>query len=247
MIRKKIFKWLEKRFYPHIYFFPNPFKIYEYRFMEKRGDLRPEHILLDIGCGHGVQTRLLARKVRRAVGIDISENAIGRARSNQALGRDADRSEFKATSIENARFPGSSFDRVFSVCVLEHIPDDESVLRECFRVLKPGGKLVFSVDSLSTIGNPLLRDLHAKKYSVCRYYQPDDIRNKLERAGFVNVRVTPLLRGNRARKWFEGGIVNDFAFRYSEAICKYWALRFFESLSRGDKGLYLIVEGYKPV
>jgi SAM-dependent methyltransferase len=245
MIKKSVFAWLEKNRYPHIYFFPSPFKIFEYRWMEKLGGVQPGHVLLDVGCGHGLQTRLLARRAKRAVGVDLSGNAIGRAKANQTIGRDADRCEFIATTIENAGFAENSFDRIFSVCVLEHIPDDESVLRECHRVLKPGGKLVFSIDSLGTITDEDLKAMHMKKFFVCRYYQPEDIRSKLERAGFVDIRITPLLRSRQARKWFEWGIRHDFAFRYSEAVWKYWVLRLLEPLSRGENGLYLMIEGHK--
>lgn len=246
MLKKKIFSWLEKNYYPHIYFFPSPFKIYEYRAMEKRGALRPEHTILDVGCGHGVQTRLLALRAKRAVGIDPSPDAVGRAKANQALGRMAERCEYRLTTIEQAGFADQSFDRVFSVCVLEHIPDDESVLRHCYRVLKPGGKLVFSIDSLATIRDATVKNLHKERYAVCRYYTAEAIREKLVAAGFANIRVTPLLRSQSARRWFEDGIRGSFALRYSEAILKYWWLRLIEPWASGPDGLYLLIEGEKP-
>lgn len=245
MIKKKIFAWLERNRYPHIYFFPSPFKIYEYHWTQKLGALEPHHVLLDVGCGHGLQTRLLAQRASKAVGIDLSVNAVGRAKANQAIGRDAERCEFRKDTIESAGFADASFDRIFSVCVLEHIPDDESVLRECYRVLKPGGKIVFSIDSLGTITDERIKAMHMKKFEVCRYYRPEDIKAKMERAGFEHIRITPLLRSQRARRWFEWGIQHDFASRYSEAVLKYWLLRLLEPWSRGEQGLYLMIEGHK--
>lgn len=247
MLKKRIFSWLEKNCYPHIYFFPSPFKIYEYRELEKWGDLHPDHAILDVGCGHGVQTRLLALRARRAVGIDLSPDAVGRAKANLGLGRAADRCEYRLATIEQGGFSDHSFDRVFSVCVLEHIPDDESVLRHCYRVLKPGGKLVFSIDSLATITDSHIKNMHKTRYEVCRYYTADAIREKLSAAGFTAIRIKPLLRSQQARRWFEAGIRGSFALRYSEAILKYWWLRLIEPWATGPNGLYLLIEGKKSL
>lgn len=244
-MKRAIFNWLERTRYPHIFFFPSPFKIYEYGLMEKMGELEPHHVILDVGCGHGLQTRLLSLNVAKAIGVDVSSNAIGRAKANQQIGREPERCDFRATTIEQAGFAPNTFDRIFSVCVLEHIPDDDSVLRECHRVMKPGGKLVFSIDSLGTITDQALKELHSTRFHVCRYYEPETIRAKLAAAGFTDIVVTPVLKSGPAKFWFEWGIRNDFAFRYSGAIWRYWILHLFESFSAGDKGLYLMIEARK--
>ena len=245
-IKKKLFDYLDKQFYPHIYFFPSPFKIYEYREMKRAAQLDRSHRVLDIGCGHGLQTRLMATEADEVVGIDIGEGAIGWAKSLQAKGRDGSRCQFLQTRIEDAGFAPDSFDRVMSVCVLEHIPDDESVLRECFRVLKPGGKLIFSIDSLATLKDLQIKETHRERYAVCQYYEPAAIREKLEAAGFGEVSVRPLLGSDLARRWFEQAIQREFRFRYSEAVLRYWLLRVVEAWRKPDKGIYLLIAGTKP-
>ena len=99
---------------------------------------------------------------------------------------------------EQISFPDSFFDKVISFCVIEHFNDDERVLRHSHRVLKPGGTLVLSCDSLS---NPELtsdeRDAHRKRYAVNELYTVESLGKKLERVGFDIVRhryilTTPL-------------------------------------------------------
>lgn len=246
-IKKTVFAWLERRYYPHIYFVPSPFKIYEYREIQRAARRDRSHRVLDIGCGHGLQTRLMATQAAEVVGIDVGEGAIGWCESLRAKGRDGERCQFLHTSIEDAQFPGDSFDRVMSVCVLEHIPDDISVLTECFRVLKPGGQLIFSVDSLATITDEHLKQVHQDLYHVCRHYSAEEIREKLTRVGFADVKVRPLLGSAISSRWFASAITRGFRYRYSEAIVRYWLLRIVEALRNPDKGIYLLITAKKPM
>jgi ubiquinone/menaquinone biosynthesis C-methylase UbiE len=111
--------------------------------------------VLDVGCGSGVVTRAIARRVGErglAVGLDPSPALLAVARE---LARDAglsDRIEFREGSALRLPFRDASFDAVMCVTVLSHVPDGESALPELVRVLRPGGRLgVFDMDTDMTI------------------------------------------------------------------------------------------------
>ena len=237
---------LASSYYPHIYFFKVPFKTIEWYAMMRNVAFSPADKILDIGSGLGLQTALLAQKAGHVIGIDPQENAINVAKSEQAALDPLGKIDFKCATIENACLPDNYFDKVFSVCVLEHIPDYMSVLREAYRVLKPGGQLVFSVDSLASIKNRKAVDRHRERYAVCRYFKPDELKRDFERAGFKNVTVVPFLKSDLASRWFEKAIWEEFKFRYIEAWWKYQILRLIEPFYAGrDQGIYLLVNAFK--
>ena len=81
-----------------------------------------------------------------------------------------------------------------SLCVVEHFNRDEAVLQNIFRVLKPGGRFVFSADSLS---NPGITDdekaRHRRRYAVNTFYNKENIGEKLARAGFAVEKTRTIL------------------------------------------------------
>lgn len=228
-------------FYPSIHFFANPFKTLELRALFKPVAFNRHDMALDIGSGLGLQTSIIATRVGRVIGIDVSDNAVNRAKSEQYLMQGRGEVEFLCASIEEAGFADNSFDKIFSICVLEHIPDYQSVIRHCHRVLKPGGKMAFSIDSLATV-NPEAVARHKERYAVCRYFQKEEIKKDFEAAGFNNVIVKPLAVSRLAARWFAEGIEREFIYRYSEAWFKFQILRVVEFFTpRRDKGIYLLV------
>lgn len=103
---------------------------------------------LDFGCGLGRMTRALAQHFGEVVGVDISEEMVGGAeRANAGV----DGVSFVVNRADDlGRFPDASFDLVYSVIVLQHVPDRaaiESYVREFCRVLRPGGLAVFTLPS----------------------------------------------------------------------------------------------------
>jgi predicted TPR repeat methyltransferase len=74
-------RWLDSRWYPHIVLSRSPFKVVEFHELTRGIRNQPADVMLDLGCGAGLQTMLLARGGGRIVGVDVSEGAVNRARS----------------------------------------------------------------------------------------------------------------------------------------------------------------------
>lgn len=137
--------------------------------------------VLDIGSGDGYYDWRVSRSGARVTGIDLHEKRLAFARRHYA----DERTEFLTMDAERADFPPGSFDKAMSLCVMEHLGDDEKVLRNVARALVPGGRFVFSADSLSNPGlGPHERERHRARYAVRTFYTPEVVRAKLDRAGF---------------------------------------------------------------
>jgi len=107
--------------------------------------------ILDFGCGAGIDTLFAAKMTGdtgRVIGIDIVPEMLDRAIKNRdALG--LTNVEFKVSQTETLKFPGEYFDTIISNSVINLVPEKEITLKEFYRCLKPGGKLLL-VDQLFT-------------------------------------------------------------------------------------------------
>jgi 2-polyprenyl-3-methyl-5-hydroxy-6-metoxy-1,4-benzoquinol methylase len=108
--------------------------------------LLPGKRLLDIGCGSGTLGVAVRNKFEEVYGIDIAEDAVATARGN---GQTAQRIDLNSESLP---FPAEFFDAVTVLAVLPYVYDPYYVLRECHRVLVPGGRLVLSAANMRTVG-----------------------------------------------------------------------------------------------
>lgn len=121
---------------------------------------------LDIGCGEGHNTRLLAERRARMTAIDISEVFIAHARqteSNAPLGID-----YQVASAVELPFADSTFDFATAFMSLMDVPETERTVAEAYRVLKPGGFLQFSIahPCFDTLHRRNLRDADHRTYAI---------------------------------------------------------------------------------
>jgi arsenite methyltransferase len=155
-------------------------------------NLRPGEVVVDLGCGGGLDVFLAAAKVGptgKAVGIDMTPEMIALSRRNAAKAG-VTNAEFHLGTIDNIPLPDGSADVVISNCVINLATDKPAVLREIYRILKPGGRLAVSDIALKKplppeIGN----NLAAYVGCVAGAIQIDYYRNWLAEAGFTQVAV----------------------------------------------------------
>ncbi|MCC7417765.1 MAG: class I SAM-dependent methyltransferase [Acidobacteria bacterium] len=231
---------------PSCYMWPNPFKIVEFQALLDGVRIAPTDAILDVGCGGGPQAFVLARRAGRIVGIDPAPSQIERARRlarTWAPGRDL---ELRCTTIERAGFAPRTFDKVFSFSVLEHIPNRDETLAVIADVLRPGGALIFSCDSMATMADPARRARHQAEHAVLTYFTPPELRGMLEARGFGQIRIRPLFRSPYALRTFEAAVDRGLGFgRYAKfpALAR---LRFEEWRHRRcADGLFLLVHAVK--
>lgn len=140
--------------------------------------------VLDVGCGNGWATRLMAEKARdgRVAGIDIADEMIRLARETSASLSNV---EFRVTSAEKLPFLDGEFTHAFSMESLYYYADIRGALREIKRVLAPGGLFVTVVD-LYKENVPSHQWVDQLKVPV-QLLSRADYRSLFERAGFVKV------------------------------------------------------------
>ena len=155
-------------------------------------DLRANSSVLEVGCGSGGYALHLAEKIGcRLVGLDINALGVGNANQLALASGLASVARFeKCDASKNLPFDDDTFDAVFSNDVLCHLPGRPEVLGEMFRILKPGGRMLFS-DAL-VVGGLLSNEEIATRSSIGFYvYSPPGENERLiERAGFRRTRVT---------------------------------------------------------
>lgn len=143
-------------------------------------ELGTEHHLLDVGCGDGYLTTRFAKTACFVVGIDPDARMLGAARRLHAKPN----IKFDEGTAEKLPYPNVTFDRVVAVSVVEHFHDPAAGLKEMARVLKPGGILAISVDSLLPENSPeSFRQWHASRYRVTTYFRLEQILDILRDAG----------------------------------------------------------------
>src|SRR5271156_4047007 len=171
--------------------------------------LNPGDIFLDLGSGGGIDVLLSAKRVAptgKAYGLDMTDEMLALAEENKRKAG-IKNVEFLKGEIEHIPLPDNSVDVVISNCVINLSPDKDSVLREAFRVLKPGGR--FAVSDVVTRGE-MLPEIRQSVLlwvgCVAGAMEENDYKSKLASAGFENIQIEPtrVYRVEDAREFLSG-------------------------------------------
>ncbi len=157
-------------------------------------ELKPGEIVLDLGSGGGIDVLLSARRVGptgKAYGLDMTDEMLSLARENQRQAG-AQNVEFLKGEIENIPLPDASVDVVISNCVINLSADKDRVLREAFRVLKPGGRLAVSdVVVRGEVPAAVRQSMLLWAGCVAGALEESDYRARLQAACFEQVEIEP--------------------------------------------------------
>jgi len=156
--------------------------------------LKPGETVLDLGSGGGLDCFLAARQVGetgKVIGVDMTPEMLARARSSaERMG--VQNVEFREGYLENLPVQDDSVDVVISNCVVNLSPDKPQVIREIFRVLKPGGRV--SISDIVT-NHPFSEQQRANKDEWCECVTGalthQEYVRELEGAGFIDIQVLP--------------------------------------------------------
>ena len=157
-------------------------------------ELREGEVVLDLGSGGGIDVLLSARRVGptgKAYGLDMTDEMLELAERNKSEAG-VTNVEFLKGEIENIPLPDASVDVIISNCVINLSGDKERVLREAFRVLKPGGR--FAVSDVAARGDPspeLRRNMEAWIGCVAGALSDTDYARLLASAGFTEISIEP--------------------------------------------------------
>jgi SAM-dependent methyltransferase len=157
-------------------------------------ELKAGETVLDLGSGGGIDVLLSARRVGpagKAYGLDMTDEMLALARENQRQAG-VDNVEFLKGEIEHIPLPDNSVDVVISNCVINLSADKDRVLREAFRVLKPGGR--FAVSDVVTRGDvpaEVRENMLLWVGCIAGALREAEYTSKLTAAGFDGIEIEP--------------------------------------------------------
>ena len=187
--------------------------------------------VLDLGSGGGIDVLLSAKRVGpegKAYGLDMTDEMLSLARENQ-LKAGVTNVEFLKGEIEKIPLPDNSVDVIISNCVINLSADNDCVLREAFRVLKPSGR--FAVSDIVVLGDvpeEIQRNVELWTGCVAGALHQDEYRSKLRNAGFdeVDIEPTRIYEGKDIRDLLAGtdlaaeSIIAEIAGKFASAFIR---------------------------
>jgi SAM-dependent methyltransferase len=169
-------------------------------------ELEQGETVLDLGSGGGIDVLLSARRVGptgKTYGLDMTDEMLALARENQKKSG-LENVEFLKGEIEQIPLPDNSVDVIISNCVINLSADKDRVLREAFRVLKPGGRFAISdVVVRGDVPAEIRRNIELWVGCVAGALQDSEYRQKLTAAGFeaVDLEPTRIYKAEDAREF----------------------------------------------
>jgi len=156
--------------------------------------LNPGEVVLDLGSGGGIDVLLSAKRVGptgKAYGLDMTDEMLTLANENKRKAG-AENVEFLRGEIEHIPLPDNSVDVIISNCVINLSANKDAVLREAFRVLKPGGRLAVSdVVTRGEVDPQIRQNILLWVGCVAGALEETEYRDKLVSAGFQQVEIEP--------------------------------------------------------
>ncbi|MGE5346000.1 MAG: arsenite methyltransferase [Acidithiobacillales bacterium] len=157
-------------------------------------ELSPGETVLDLGSGGGIDVLLSARRVGpagKAFGLDMTDEMVDLARRNAAEAG-ATNVEFLKGELEAIPLPEGSVDVIISNCVINLSADKDRVLKEAFRVLRPGGRFAVSdIVIRGEVPSAIRRSVELWIGCVAGAMEEGEYRAKLESAGFREIEIVP--------------------------------------------------------
>jgi len=156
--------------------------------------LQAGETVLDLGSGGGIDVLLSAKRVGpagKAYGLDMTDEMLALARENQKKAG-VGNVEFLKGAIENIPLPDNSVDVIISNCVINLSGDKDRVLREAFRVLKPGGRFAISdVVVRGEVPAEVRKSMELWVGCIAGALEEFEYRDKLFNAGFNSIEIEP--------------------------------------------------------
>ncbi len=163
-------------------------------------ELKEGEVVLDLGCGAGLDIYFYAKAVGekgKVYGLDISEDMVNKAKRNMEL-VGIKNVEISVGESDNLSFSDDFFDVVASNGIYNLSPDKEAVMREVYRVLKPGGRTVFCEIVLKEPLSEDERKSHSDWFRCIGGALPErDFSALMEKVGFKNIEVISKIRNAR--------------------------------------------------
>ena len=157
-------------------------------------ELKTGETVLDLGSGGGIDVLLSARRVGpsgKAYGLDMTDEMLALANENKRKAG-AENVEFLKGEIESIPLPDNSVDVIISNCVINLSADKDRVLREAFRVLKPGGRFAVSdVVTRGDINDEIRKSVLLWVGCVAGALDESEYRAKLSATGFGEITIEP--------------------------------------------------------
>jgi len=158
-------------------------------------DLRPGEIVLDLGCGGGIDVFLAAERVGasgRVFGVDMTAEMVALALRNQRKAG-VSNAWFVVGDMEALPLANESVEVVISNCVINLAPDKDRVVREAYRVLKPGGRLAITdIVVRGEVSHEIRRSMELWVGCVAGALEEGEYARKLAAAGFDEIRIEPV-------------------------------------------------------
>lgn len=184
--------------------------------------------VLDVGCGAGVEVVRFARAGAHTFGVDLSDQAVALTQKN--LAHQQLSAGLAVADGEALPFPDNSFDYVFAHGVIQYAAHDAHVVRECHRVLKPGGIVLFQVYNrvswLHLLSKVMKTPLEHEDAPVLKRYSIGEFRALLGAFDRVELVFERFPVKSRLHKGWKGAAFNTFFVGTFNALPRSWVRRY---------------------